>query len=67
MCFHKSIQESFFYFLSMRSYLYGTALTMKMYFENAQNHLCKISETSPTLQSMDKNRGFPNTIMISDF
>ena len=42
-----------------------TALTMKMSFENAQNHVCQISETPPTLQSMDKNKGFPNIIMIS--
>ena len=25
-----------------------------------KNHLCQISETPPTLQSMDNNRGFPS-------
>ena len=29
-----------------------------------KNHICQISETPPTLQSMDKNRGFPNVILI---
>ena len=32
-----------------------------------KNHLCQISITPPTLQSMDKNRGFPNVIFIVYF
>ena len=32
-----------------------------------KNHLCQISETPPTLESMDKNRGFPNVIFIIYF
>ena len=35
---------------------------MKMSFENAKKSLCKFSETPPILQTMDKNRGFPNVI-----
>ena len=32
-----------------------------------KNHLCPISETPPTLQSMDKNLGLPNVIFIVYF
>ena len=40
---------------------------MKMYFEMLKHHLCQISETQPTLQSMDKNRGFPKVVLILYF
>ena len=32
-----------------------------------KNHICQISETPSTLQSMDKNQGFPNVILIVYF
>ena len=32
-----------------------------------KNHICQIFETPPTLQGMDKIRGFPNVILIVYF
>ena len=36
MSFHRIIREIMFYFWNIRSFLYRTALTMKMFFENVQ-------------------------------
>ena len=70
MSFHTSIQETLFDFWNMWSYVYGTALTLKMLFENYLKVVKRNKSEKPLshLQSMDKNGGFLNIyILISYF